>query len=109
MNPTIESATLDARQIRSLLSAHKVELRALGAKRLGLFGSFVRGEPRADSDIDVLVEFAQGQKNFDHFMALCFFLEELFQRKVDVLTRESLSPHIGPHILKEVEYVALDD
>ena len=109
MNPTIESATLNEQQIRSLLSAHKVELRALGVRRLGLFGSFVRGEQRSNSDVDMLVEFEQGQKSFDHFMALCFFLEELFKRKVDVLTRESLSPHIGPHILKEVEYVSLDD
>jgi predicted nucleotidyltransferase len=81
----------------------------LGVRRLGLFGSFVRGEQHADSDIDVLVEFEQGQKSFDHFMDLCFFLEELFKRKVEVLTRESLSPHIGPHILKELEYVAFDD
>jgi hypothetical protein len=109
MNPTIELSTPSKQQVRSLIVAHKNELRAFGVRRLGLFGSFVRGEQREGSDIDVLAEFEEKRKTFDHFMALCFFLEELFKRKVDVLTRESLSPHIGPHILREVEYVALDD
>jgi hypothetical protein len=46
-------------------------------------------------------------KSFDHFMELSFVLEEVFQRRVELVTIESLSPHIGPHILKEVEYALL--
>jgi hypothetical protein len=79
----------------------------LGVKRLGLFGSFVRGEPSTKSDVDILVEFEPGQKTFDHFMQLSFLLEEIFQRRVEIVTPESLSPHIGPHILREVEYVPI--
>jgi predicted nucleotidyltransferase len=83
------------------------QFHTLGVKRLGLFGSFVRGEPSTKSDVDILVEFETGQKTFDHFMQLSFLLEEIFQRRVEIVTPESLSPHIGPHILREVEYVPI--
>ncbi|MEL7329393.1 MAG: nucleotidyltransferase, partial [Cyanobacteria bacterium J06559_1] len=43
---------------------------------------------------------------FDNYMNLAFRLEDLFGRDVDLVTVESLSPHIGPHILAEVEYVS---
>jgi hypothetical protein len=101
-------ATIKTKQdILMILHQNQVRLKALGVSRIGLFGSFVRGEQRPDSDIDLLVEFEVGKKTFDAFMGLSFFLEEILQRKVEVITTESLSPHIGPHILKEVEYVAL--
>lgn len=45
-----------------------------GIKRIGLFGSYARGEQREESDIDLLVEFDEGKKNYDNFMDLCFFL-----------------------------------
>ena len=75
--------------------------------RIGLFGSFVRGEQHPESDIDLLVEFEPARKTFDSFIALSFFLEELLSRRVELVTVESLSPYLGPHILKEVEYAAL--
>lgn len=83
------------------------EILALGVKRLGLFGSFVHEGQNPDSDVDILVEFQSDQKTFDSFMRLSFLLEDLLNRRVDLVTREALSPHIGPHILKEVEYVHL--
>ncbi len=82
-------------------------MRALGVKRIGLFGSFERDEATLDSDIDLLVEFEPGEKTFDHFMQLAFLLEDLLERRVELVTREALSPYIGPHILDEVEYVFL--
>jgi hypothetical protein len=57
--------------------------------------------------VDILVEFDPDQKTFDNFMQLAFFLEDLFDRKVDLITTESLSPYLGPHILREVEYAAI--
>ncbi len=57
--------------------------------------------------IDLLVEFESGKKTFDAFMELSFYLEEILQRKVELVTVESLSPYIGPHILEEVEYAAI--
>ncbi len=91
-------------QVLALLRRHQPELRRFGVKRCGVFGSFVRNEPHDQSDVDVLVEFEPDQKTFDNFMHLAFFLEDLFGRKVDLITTESLSPYIGPHILREVEY-----
>ena len=72
-----------------------------------MFESFVRGEQRVDSDIDLLVEFEPDRKSFDTFMELSFFLEDALHHQVELVTLESLSPYLGPHILKEVEYAAL--
>lgn len=90
-----------------LLREHESELKALGVRRCGLFGSFRHERASASSDVDVLVEFEPDQKNFVNFSHLVFLLEDLFQRPVEVLTVEGLSPHIGPRILSEVEYVAV--
>jgi predicted nucleotidyltransferase len=92
----------------SLIQAHQRQIKDLGVRRLGLFGSFTRGEPHAASDVDLLVEFEPGRKSFDNYINLCFLLEELFERPVDLVTPESLSPHIGPYIVSEVEYANLD-
>ena len=94
-------------EIVDVIHQNQSQIRVLGVKRVGLFGSFVRGEQRVDSDVDVLVEFEEGQRTFDHFMQLSFLLEDLLGRRVELATPEALSPHIGPHILKEVEYVSL--
>lgn len=87
------------------IRANQERLRSLGVRRLGLFGSFARQEHRAESDVDFLVEFERGKKTFDNFMSLSDLLEELLQRPVELVTMEALSPHIGPHILEETEYV----
>ncbi|MBI2864161.1 MAG: nucleotidyltransferase family protein [Chloroflexi bacterium] len=91
-------------EILALLQKHHAELRRLGVRRCGLFGSFVRNVSRDQSDVDILVDFEPGQKTFDHFMQIAFYLEDLFGRPVDLITTESLSPYIGPYILREVEY-----
>ena len=90
-----------------LIQAHREQIEAFGVSRLGIFGSFARGQPREKSDVDVLVEFVPGRKTFDAFIHLAFFLEDLFGRPVELITPESLSPYIGPHILSETEYVNL--
>ncbi|MCY7345545.1 MAG: nucleotidyltransferase family protein [Pyrinomonadaceae bacterium] len=97
-------AVQNKNQIFSRLREHQAEIRRFGVKRFGLFGSFRRGQQTQNSDVDLLVEFESGQKSFDNFMNLVFFLEDLLERKVDLITPESLSPHIGPKILREVEY-----
>lgn len=101
MGATTKNEILDA------IRRNQSQIRILGVKRLGLFGSFVRGEQHTDSDVDLLVDFEEGQKTFDHFIQLSFLLEDLLGRKVELVTSDSLSPHIGPYILREVEYVSL--
>jgi predicted nucleotidyltransferase len=93
--------------IMEILHQNRARLKALGIRRLGVFGSFARGEQRDDSDFDLLVEFELGQKSFDAYMELSFLLEEVFQQRIELVTLESLSPYNGPHILKEVEYASI--
>ncbi len=75
-----------------------------GVKKIGVFGSFARGEGKEDSDIDVLVEFESGRKTFDNYMELKFFLEDLYKRRIDLVTVEALRPQLKEDILREVSY-----
>ena len=99
------TAGLGKEQVIERLRYAQKQVRAFGVRRIALFGSLVRGEARPDSDIDLLVEFEPGQKTFDHFMALSFFLEDLLHRPVEIVTIDALSPFIGPHVLDEAEDV----
>jgi len=100
----MHTADTKAEIIRRLLNERE-QLVAFGVAEIGLFGSFVRGEQTPSSDIDILVAFRPEQHTFDNFMDVSFLLEDVLGRKVDIVTPEGLSPHIGPHILKEVERV----
>jgi len=91
--------------VLSALKASRERIRSLGVRRIGLFGSFVRGEQAPGSDVDLLVEFEPGRKSYDSFLELSLFLEEVLQRRVELVTPESLSPYLAPYILREVEYV----
>ncbi|MBW3571111.1 MAG: nucleotidyltransferase domain-containing protein [Gemmatimonadetes bacterium] len=76
-------------------------IRGLGVRRLALFGSVLRDEAGADSDVDLLVQFEPGQKTAARFFALYDLLEELLPARVELVTTEALSPFIGPRILAE--------
>ena len=99
--------SFDKTTIFQLLLKNKHTLRKYGVKKIGLFGSFVRDEQNSSSDIDFLVVFEEGKKNFHNFIDLVYFLEDLLGRKIEVVTEESLSPYLGPRIVKEVEYATL--
>lgn len=94
---------LTDKEIVKILKEHTDILKNYKVKRIGLFGSFTRGEQREDSDIDFLVEFEM--PSFDNFMDLVFYLEDLFGRKVELITSGSLSPYIQPYIEKEVKWL----
>ena len=98
-------APLTRQEASSRLTANEGEIRALGVARLALFGSVVRNEARPDSDVDVLVQFAPGAKTYDRFLALSDLLERRLERRVDLVTTESLSPYLGPRILAEAQDV----
>jgi predicted nucleotidyltransferase len=90
--------------ILRLLTDRRESLRGFGVKELGIFGSFARDEQNKNSDVDVLVEL---EKNtFDSYMSLLFYLEELFGRKVDLATKDSIKPMIRNRVLREAVYVA---
>jgi len=84
---------------------HRQQLKSTGISKLGLFGSFAKNEANDTSDVDVLVEFHTGLKTYDNLFALHELLQNITGRKVDIVTPKSLSPFIGPHIMKSVEYV----
>ena len=73
-----------------------------GVKKIGVFGSRVRGDAKEESDVDVLVEFESTKKSFDNFMELSFFLEDLFGKKVDLITTSGLDKYVRPYVEREV-------
>ncbi len=92
----------------ALMEAHAAELRALGAQRIGMFGSFAREEATPESDVDVYLEFAKGMKTYDNFFAIHELLQELFGRPIDLVTDGSLSERKARLILPTVRYAALN-
>jgi uncharacterized protein len=97
---------LSKETIKRRLNQNKTRLTGFGIEHIGLFGSYARGEQNEKSDIDLLISFETGKETFNNFMDLCYFLDEVFEgEKIEVVTKNGLSPYIGPKILKEVEYV----
>ncbi len=88
------------------ISENMKAIRGYGVKRIGLFGSYALGSQRAESDIDIVVEFKKGKKTFDNYMGLKLFLEDLLNRKVDLVIAESVKTELKQHIMKSVSYAA---
>lgn len=94
--------TYQKNQIISRLQEQREFLHKSGVRRIGLFGSAVRGEDRDDSDLDFLVEMEKS--TFDGYMDVKFRLEELFQRRVDLVLANSIKPRLRQRILAETVY-----
>ncbi len=93
---TIEELLKEKRQI--LLKKYRV-------KKIGVFGSFTRKKENAHSDIDLLVEFEEGHKDFFNYIRLKFYLEELLQRKVDLIIKDAVKSRLKEKIFSEVKYI----
>lgn len=93
------------RTVISRLRKHRSRLTQLGVKSLSLFGSVARGEERPDSDVDILVEF-KGKATFDRYMDTKFYLEELLECKVDLVTPKAIKPRMKPYIMQDLVHVA---
>ena len=104
----MQTTELNKEYIFDQLQVNSGYIKQLGVKRIGLFGSYAKNQENSQSDIDFMVEFMPGKKSFKNFINLSNFLKELFISDIDLLTEKSLSPFIGPHILKEVEYVTFN-
>ncbi len=94
-------------KFHKIIMENKEHLKRLGVISIGIFGSVVRNEDTQESDYDILVEFEKDKKSFKTFTALCDLFEKQLGANFELITKESLSPYIGPHILKEVEYVKI--
>ena len=92
-------------EIVEKLRAHQEELKSRGVKSLAVFGSAARDEITAKSDVDILIEF-EGPATFDAYMEAKFFLEDLLNHPVDLVTPQAIKPRIQSQIEKEAIYVA---
>ena len=95
---------MNKEEILKMIKGNKGKIKEFRVKRIGIFGSFVRDTATEKSDIDIIVEFEEGKKNFENFINLAFFLEELLGKEIDLLTPDSISPYIRPYIENEVIY-----
>ena len=71
-------------------------------QRIGVFGSFAKGDEGPESDVDIIVELAE--PTFDHYMDLKFRLEEVLKRPVDLVMADTVKPRIKPIIEREIVY-----
>jgi len=92
--------------ILQALRQHRHRLRELGVVRIRLFGSHAEGCQTAESDIDILVELAPGQKTFDNYMDVEFLLENALEDTVDLVIADAIRPELAPYIREGVRYAA---
>ena len=85
-------------RILRVLKENRKAIRALGVRRLGLFGSFARNEATRASDLDFVVEFER--KSFDSYMDLKSLLENLFGCRVDLVLADAIKPRLRTPILE---------
>ncbi|MFZ5866738.1 MAG: nucleotidyltransferase family protein [Thermodesulfobacteriota bacterium] len=89
-------------EILKKLEENQEIIRGFGVRRLGIFGSYARGEQRGASDMDFLVEFEK--KTFNNYMDLKFFLEDLFGCRVDLVISDAVKPRLRKAIFEETVY-----
>ena len=89
------------------LRSNLESIERFGVDRIGLFGSLARSEATAESDIDVLVHFSKGNKTFDNYMDLRFYLETLFgEHSIDLVVEEAVKPRIRDSVLRDAVYAS---
>lgn len=99
------SKQLNSEVVLTTLAQNWQVIQNFGVRSLALFGSVAANCATAESDLDFLVEF-EGATTFDGYMDLKFFLEDLFQVSVDLVTKRSLKKEIVRQVLQEAIYVA---
>ena len=91
--------------IRGIIEQHKPELqRQFHVEKIGLFGSYARGDHKKRSDIDFLVTFDKAISLFDR-VDLNIYLKKLMGRRVDVVPYSNLRPELREYVLKDLIYL----
>jgi predicted nucleotidyltransferase len=102
MKDVSPEARANVEELIRVIREHLADLRErYGVESLGIFGSYVRGKQREDSDLDILVEFFRTPDLFE-FVALKHELSDLLGVNVDLVMKDALKPRIGKRILQEV-------
>lgn len=91
--------------LRTLQEQLKVLREEYAVSRLALFGSYLRDEQHNTSDMDILVEFADGKITFDHYMDVKFHLEDLFNKKIDLVILDDVKPGLKDDILRSAKFI----
>lgn len=96
---------VDRREIIDRLRQNEAALRARGVSHAALFGSRARGDNRPDSDIDIMIEVdpAAGIGVYE-YVALKDYIAALFDRPVDVVSRDGLKPYVKPAVTTDAIY-----
>jgi len=92
------------REIIKKIEKEKDKIKSKGVKKIGLFGSFVRGKQDKNSDIDFLVTF--DSPDFEKYAELLILLEKMFKRKIDLVIESNLRKELN-YVKKEAKYVRL--
>jgi hypothetical protein len=87
-------------EIIAKLKAQQIRIKSFGVKSLAIFGSVARNEAKPESDLDLLVEFAE-KITFDRYMDLKIYLEDYLGMKVDLVSQKMLKPQIRTSVLAE--------
>ena len=96
---------MDKDEVLTRLRAHKATLsQRFGIAELALFGSFARDQAAADSDVDILVRF-DGPATSKRYFGVQFYIEDLLNRQVDLVTDKALRAELRPHIDREAVHV----
>ncbi len=88
--------------IAILKSTRSLLKKEYGVNRLGVFGSFARGQITASSDIDILVDMDRERKSLHNFMQLTRFLEHKTDGRVDLGFENSLKPIVRKRIINQI-------
>ncbi|MEF8835570.1 MAG: nucleotidyltransferase domain-containing protein [Candidatus Thermoplasmatota archaeon] len=100
-----KTSELDEEKIIDRIEENSEKIRSFGVKKLTLFGSYAEKKATEESDLDFLVEFEEGRGGFKDYIHLLQYLEDLFEKDIDLVKTHLIKDELKPHILggKKIE------
>jgi len=92
-------------EILEYIRQHKEELLQFGVEKIGLFGSYARGDNTANSDVDILVKFGNTNSKYYSYFNLKNYLQDRLHREIDLCREEDIRKEFKEEILRSVVYV----
>ncbi len=100
----MKKQNLNSEQIIKKIESNKEEIKKRGVKKIGLFGSFLKGKQKPKSDVDILIEFKE--PTFDNYAEVLILLERILKKKIDLVTKSSLRPELK-YVINETAYARI--
>jgi len=96
---------MNAQDALATLRRHEADLRTLGIRHAGVFGSVARGNNRSDSDLDIIIDIEpEAHVTLFDYVGLKEYIAGLFEGAVDVVSRDALKPHVRPAVTADAIY-----